>query len=60
MRSEINDIERKYENYAVYVRAHYRKTKSGKMCRVGAHVRLIQVPVKETVISKSLQKQKMR
>ena len=60
MRSENNDVERKYENYAVYVKAHYRKTKNGKMCRVGSHVRLIRVPVKETVISKSLQKQKTR
>ena len=57
MRNEnTNNMERKYENHAVYVRAHYRKTKNGQMCRVGAHVRLIQVPVKETVISKSLQK----
>ena len=53
MRSDNNDSERKYENHAVYVKAHYRKTKNGKMCTVGSYVRLIRVPVKETVISKS-------
>ncbi len=56
MRQETTDTECRYENQAVYVRAHYRKTKNGKVCRVGSHIRLIQVPIKETVISKSLQK----